>query len=72
VLYEYIEGRLVPYVAIMASGSISFTTVILFATRGVSLSWGAYLALVGGVLMVLGVVMEKLEVEIVVEHDRNQ
>lgn len=77
VLYWYVE-RLVPsrtlrrvisYSVVLASSLLSFIAVAMFALTGISLSWGAYLALVGGVLMVLGVVMAVLKVEVVVERE---
>ena len=69
ILYEYLKRRVVPYGAILVSGALSFVAVILFAQTGLDLSWGAYLALAGGVFKVSGVVLEKLEVEIVVERE---
>jgi uncharacterized membrane protein len=70
ILYEYIESRILPYVAILTSSILSFTAVAFFATMEIGLSWGAFLGLVGGVLMVLGVVIEKLEVEVVVQLEQ--
>ena len=69
ILYEYIERRIMPYVTILTSSILSFLAVALFATTEIGLSWGAFLDLVGGTLMVLGVVIEKLEVEVVVQHE---
>jgi len=69
ILYEYIERRILPYVTILTSSILSFTAVAFFATTEIGLSWGAFLGLVGGVLMVLGVVIEKLEVEVVVQQE---
>jgi len=69
ILYEYIERRIMPYVTILTSSILSFLAVALFATTEIGLSWGAFVGLAGGVLMVLGVVIEKLEVEVVVQHE---
>jgi len=77
VLYWYVERRVpsrmlrrvISYSVILASSLLSFIAVAMFALTEISLSWGAYLALVGGVLMVLGVVMAVLKVEVVVERE---
>jgi len=69
ILYEYIVSRMLPYVTILASSILSFLAVGFFARTEIGLSWGAFLGLVGGVLMMLGVVTEKLEVEIAVQFE---
>lgn len=77
VLYWYVERRIpsrmlrrvIFYSVVLASSFLSFIAVGMFALTGISLSLGAYLALVGGVLMVLGVLMEALKVEVVVERE---
>jgi len=77
VLYWYLErlvpsrtlGHLISYSVVLASSLLSFIAVAMFALTEISLSLGAYLALVGGVLMVLGVVMAALKVEVVVERE---
>ena len=76
-LYWYVERhfpsrppwRVISHIAVLASSSLALTAVAMFALTEISLSWGAYLALVGGVLMVLGVVMAALKVEVVVERE---
>jgi len=62
-------SRVLSYSVILASSFISFIAVAIFTLTEISLTWGAYLAVVGGVLMVLGVVVEGLEVEVVVERE---
>ena len=69
ILYEYFKGRVVPYGAILVSGALSFVAFLLFAQIPLGLSWGAYLALAGGIFKVSGVLMEKLEVEVVLERE---
>jgi len=77
VLYWYVERRVpshtlervISYGVVLASSLLSFIAVAMFALTEFSLSWGAYLALVGGVLMVLGAVMAALKVEVVVERE---
>ncbi len=77
VLYGYFERcvlspvrrRAISYSVILASSCLSFIAVAVLALTEISLSWGAYLALVGGVLMVLGIVMKELKVEVVVERE---
>lgn len=77
VLYWYVERlvasrmlrRVISYSVVLASSLLSFIAVAMFALTEISLSLGAYLALVGGVLMVLGVVMAALKVEVVVERE---
>ncbi len=63
---------IISYSIILASSFLSFIAVAMFASTEFNLSWGAYLALVGGVLMVLGVVMRELKVEVVVEREVNE
>lgn len=80
ILYWYVErrvpsrtlGRVISYGFVLASSFLSFTAVAMFALTEFSLSWGAYLALVGGVLMVLGVVMAALKVEVVLEREAGE
>ncbi len=77
ILYWYVERRtqsrmhrrVLSYGVVVASSFLSFMAVAMFASIGFGLSWGAYLALVGGVLMVLGIVMRELRVEVVVERE---
>jgi len=77
VLYWYVERRVasrvlrraISYSVILASSLLSFIAVAMFALTEISLSWGAYLALIGGVLMVLGVLMTALKVEVIVERE---
>ncbi len=77
VLYWHLERhvasstlrRVVSYSVVLASSLLSFIAVAMFALTEISLSWGAYLALIGGVLMVLGVVMAVLKVEVIVERE---
>jgi len=61
--------RALSYSVILASGTISFIAVAMFGMTEISLSWGAYLALVGGVFMLLGIVFDWLEVEVIVERE---
>ena len=61
--------RAISYSAVLVSSLLSFIAVAMFALTEISLSWGTYLALVGGVLMVLGVVMAAFKVEVVVERE---
>jgi hypothetical protein len=72
ILYEYVKSRILPYVAILTSSILSFLAVAFFAATEIGLSWGAYMSLVGGAFMMLGVVMEKLEVEIVVQLEEGR
>jgi uncharacterized membrane protein YdjX (TVP38/TMEM64 family) len=77
ILYWYVErrmqsrmhGRVLSYGAVVASSFLAFMAVAIFASTGFSLSSGAYFALVGGVLMVLGILMRELGVEVVVERE---
>jgi len=80
VLYWYVERhmpsrtlrRIISYSVVLASSVLSFIAVAMFALTEISLSWGTYLALVGGVLMVLGVVMAALKAEVVVEREASE
>lgn len=65
-------GRVISYSAVLTSSLFSLIAVAMLALTEISLSWGAYLALVGGVLMVLGVVMAALKVEVVVEREAGE
>lgn len=77
VLHWYVERRalllvrkrIISYGVILASSVLSFMAVAMFTLTGISLSRGAYLALVGGVLIVLGIVLKELKVEVVVERE---
>lgn len=80
VLYWYVERRVpsrtrrrvISYSIVLASSLLSFIAVAMFALTEISLSLGAYLALIGGVLMVLGVVVAALKVEVVVEREASE
>jgi len=72
VLYEYVERRTVPYGTILASSVLSSLAVALFAITGTPASWGAYLALIGGVLLAVGVLIERLELEVVVDLEEQR
>ena len=72
ILHEYVESRILPHVAILTSSILSFRAVALFATTEIGLYWGAYVSLVGGAFMMLGVVIEKLDVEIVVQLEERR
>jgi hypothetical protein len=48
ILYEYVESRILPYVAMLTSSILSFRAVAFFAATEIGLSWGAYVSLVGG------------------------
>jgi hypothetical protein len=72
ILYEYVEDRILPYVAILSSSILSFLAVAFFVSTEIGLSWGAYVSLVGGAFMMLGVMIEKLEVEIVVQLEERR
>jgi len=66
-LHEYVESRMLQYVTILTSSALSFLAVAFFTTTGINLSWGAYLGLAGGAFLLLGVLIERLEVELVVD-----
>ncbi len=70
VLYEYTKRlRVLPHVLILSSGVLSFSAVAIFAQTGWLFSFGPYLALSGGACKALGVVLERLELEIVIERE---
>lgn len=48
ILYEYVESRILPYVAMLTSSILSFRAVAFFAATEIGLSWGVYVSLVGG------------------------
>lgn len=64
-----LHRRVILYSVLLASSVLSFIAVVMFALTEINLYWGAYLALVGGVLMVLAVVMKELKVEVIVERE---
>ncbi|MFQ6065310.1 MAG: hypothetical protein ACE5L6_07525 [Candidatus Bathyarchaeia archaeon] len=76
VLYWYVERcalplvlkRLASYGVLLASSVLSFVAVVMFALTEIGLSQGAYLALVGGLLVVLGILLKELKVEVIVER----
>lgn len=74
VLHEYVErlGRLhlMPYCVIFVSSILSFVAVALFAQTGWLFSFGPYLASFGGICKALGVITEKLEVEVVLNQGK--
>jgi hypothetical protein len=72
ILYGYVEGRILLHVAILTSSILSFMAVAFFATTEIGLSLGAYVSLVGGAFMMLGVVIERLDVEIVVQLEESR
>ena len=72
IIHEYVESRILPRVAILTSSILSLLAVAFFATTEIGLSWGAYVGLVGGAFMMLGVVIEKLDVEIVVQLEERR
>lgn len=71
-LHEYVESRTLNYVTILTSSVLSFLAVTFFAATGINLSWGAFLGLAGGAFLLLGVVIEKLEVELVVDLEERR
>ena len=59
------------YGAVLVSGVLSLTAFVLFtqilsSDKSLYLSWGAYLALISGVLQVSGVLMKILKIEVVI------
>lgn len=61
--------RVISYSLILASSGLSFTAVAMLTLTEIDLSWGAHLALVGGILVVLGILMKELKVEVIVERE---
>lgn len=77
VLYWYVEWRIlssvgrrvISYSVVLASSCLSFIAVAMLALTEISPSRGAYLALVGGLLIVFGIVLKEMKVEVVVERE---
>jgi hypothetical protein len=69
VVYWFVERHLLSYGVVLASSCLSFIAVVEFPFTVIDLSWGAFLALVGGALMVLGIVLKELRMEVVVERE---
>lgn len=70
VLYEYVGRRVLWVAAVFVSGVLSFLAVGLFALTGLRLYLGAYLVLAGGVLKILGIVVEAVMRERVENRER--
>lgn len=68
-VFWFVEQRLLSYGVILTSSCLSLIAVTVLALTAISLSWGAYLALAGGALMVLVVVLKELNVEVIVERE---
>jgi len=70
ILHEYIKNPHFSYVALAASGILSLSAVGMFTSTGTPLSWGAYSSLIGGITLTSSIIVEKLEVEIVIEGEK--
>lgn len=70
-LYIYVKRSYVSYALLLLSSVLSFIAFGIFAYVGASLLWGAYLGLGGGILVVFGVVAEKLDLEIILESEED-
>ncbi len=70
-LYEYLKSIL-PTLVLLVSVGLSFTCFIISSQFGWSLSSGAYTALFGGLLKLLGLILRNLHLEIAEEENNEK
>jgi hypothetical protein len=69
ILHEFTSRRNIFHPVLLASAFLTFTAFGMFINTGQTLSWGAYLSLAGGLLVSLGAITERLEIEMVLETE---
>ena len=69
VLHEYVRQPIWSHIVIFLSGVLSFASIVVFIRTGWPFSWGAIIALAGGIFMMAGVIMENLGIEIIAEKE---
>jgi len=70
-IYKFRFKRLSPFL-FLSSGVVSLSSVTYFFILNNSVSWGFYLALIGGILTFLSPLFELFGIEIVVESEEEQ
>ena len=70
-IYKFRFKRLSPFL-FLSSGVVSLASVTYFFILNNSVSWGFYLALIGGILTFLSPLFELFGIEIVVESEEEQ
>jgi hypothetical protein len=68
-LLGHLKNRVISGAILIVSVILSFVSVGFFSQIGLSFSYGVYLASGGGILKLMGIVLENLKVQIVVETD---
>lgn len=70
VLLSRFKKSIFPWAVTVVSATLSFFSFWFFSQLGWPLYFGVYLALSGGLLKVVGIFLENLEVQMVAEEDR--
>jgi hypothetical protein len=63
ILQEIVNKPRIIHLVTLIAGFISLIAFGMFAFTRLSLSWGAYLSLLGGLIVVLSVILDMLEIE---------
>jgi len=72
ILCSYVKTRRLSYAVLLVSSILSFVAFGVFTSSGLMLSWGAYLIMVGGILIAFTVVSKKIGLEIILESEKDK